>query len=131
MPSRPEAAIRRASSSFIFKTSPIFRAHLALARRGVWLEYDAIGAAPPYEVYGAILLRLRNAGLLGQILISQDACAYIVGNDGTAERQHRFDRLHRSFLPYLRSIGFSESDIRALLIDNPARALARPSAMCR
>ncbi len=108
-----------------------FRAHLALARRGVWLEYDAIGAAPPDEVYGAILLRLRDAGLLSQVLISQDACAYIVGNDGTAQRQHRFDHLHRAFLPHLRSIGFSESDIRTLLIDNPARALARPGTMGR
>jgi phosphotriesterase-related protein len=99
-------------------------AHLALARRGVWVEYDAIGAAPPDEQYVAWLRSLAEADLLGRVLISQDACAYIVGGDGAVARQHRFDHMLGRFVPALRRGGFSSSEVDRLLVENPARALA-------
>ncbi|HEY3083045.1 MAG TPA: hypothetical protein VGM69_24405 [Chloroflexota bacterium] len=99
-------------------------AHLALGRRGVWVEYDAIGASPPDEQYVAWLRALAEADLLGRALVSQDACAYIVGQDGRVDRQHRFDRLVGRFVPALRRAGFSASEIDRLLVANPARALA-------
>jgi phosphotriesterase-related protein len=99
-------------------------AHLALARRGAWVEYDGIGASPPDVQYVVWLRALAEAGLLGRALISQDACAYIVGPDGAVERQHRFDRLLGSFVPALRRAGFSPAEVDRLLVANPARALA-------
>jgi phosphotriesterase-related protein len=99
-------------------------AHLALARRGAWVEYDAIGASPSDEQYVAWLRALAEADLLGRALISQDACAYIVGGDGAVERQHRFDHLLGRFVPALRRAGFSSSEVDRLLVANPARALA-------
>lgn len=98
-------------------------AHLALARRGAWVEYDAIGAHPPDDVYVGWLRALADADLLGRALISQDACAYIVLGDGTVQRQHRFDHLPARFVPALRAAGFSHAETDRLLIANPARAL--------
>jgi phosphotriesterase-related protein len=99
-------------------------AHLRLARRGAWVEYDAIGASPPDQQYVAWLRALAEADLLDRALISQDGCAYIVGQDGRVERQHRFDHLLGRFVPALRRAGFSGSEVDRLLVANPARALA-------
>jgi phosphotriesterase-related protein len=99
-------------------------AHLALARRGAWVEYDAIGARPADEIYVGWVRAMADADLLGRVLISQDACAYMVVAGGRVERQHRFDHLLARFVPALRAAGFAQREIDRLLVDNPARALA-------
>ena len=62
--------------------------------------------------------RLRDAGLLGSVLISQDVFIKIqlvrYGGTGYA---HILDH----FVPRLRRHGFTEQDIRMLLVDNPQR----------
>ena len=67
------------------------------------------------------LLRLRDAGLLGSVLISQDVFIKIqlvrYGGTGYA---HILDH----FLPRLRRHGFTQLDIDALMIDNPRRVFA-------
>ncbi len=108
------------------QNEPDDAAHLALAERGVWLEYDAIGVAPPDAVYIGWLQALAEAGRLGQALISQDACAYIITGDGRVERQHRFDYLLGRFVPALGAAGFHPAEVEQLLVANPARALALP-----
>jgi phosphotriesterase-related protein len=105
------------------QNEPAAAAHLALARRGAWVEYDAIGARPADDVYVAWLRAIADADLLDRVLISQDACAYMVVAGGRVERQHRFDHLFARFVPALRAAGFAQSDVDRLLVDNPARAL--------
>src|SRR5262249_8191517 len=100
--------------------------HLDLARRGAWVEYDTIGVRPGDDAYIAWLRALADADLLDRALLSQDACAYIVLNDGQVERQHRFDYLLSQFVPALRAAGFGLDEIDRLLVVNPARALALP-----
>ena len=99
-------------------------AHTALARRGAWLGYDCIGAVPADDLYVELIRRRADAGLLDHLLISQDACAYLVGDDGTVSRHHRFDYLLRRFIPALRDAGISAEEVETLLVHNPARALA-------
>ena len=108
------------------QNEPDVATHLDLAARGAWVEYDTIGVRPSDDVYIELLQALADAGRLDQALISQDACAYMVHNDGRIERQHRFDYLMGAFVPRLRVAGFDNSDIDRLLIHNPARALAMP-----
>lgn len=110
------------------QNEPEMAAHLALARRGAWVEYDAIGASHPHEQYVAWVMALADAGLLDRVLISQDACAYMVVGDGSVVRQHRFDVLPRRFVPALRAAGFSGADVKRLLVTNPAGALAMNGA---
>ena len=99
-----------------------------LAHRGAWLEYDMIGmdffyadqaAQSPSDDDNALAIRrLRDAGLLGSVLISQDVFIKIqlvrYGGTGYA---HILDY----FVPRLRRDGFSEEEIATLLIDNPRR----------
>jgi phosphotriesterase-related protein len=106
------------------QNEPDVDAHLALARRGAWVEYDAIGASHPDARYVEWLQRLAEAGLLDRALISQDACAYMVVGDGSVERQHRFDLLPSRFVPALREAGFGHDDVELLLVRSPATALS-------
>ena len=99
-----------------------------LANRGAWLEYDMIGmdfyyadqsAQSPSDDDNALAIRrLRDAGLLGSVLISQDVFIKIqlvrYGGTGYA---HILDR----FVPRLRRHGFTDDDVAMLLIDNPRR----------
>ena len=85
-----------------------------LARRGAWLEYDMIGMdyfyadqsaqSPSDEENAQALTRLRGAGLLGSVLISQDVFIKIqlvrYGGTGYA---HILDH----FVPRLRRHGFT------------------------
>jgi phosphotriesterase-related protein len=107
---------------------PEAAAHLALARRGAWVEYDAIGASHPDEQYVGWIRKVADAGMLGRVLISQDACAYMVVGDDSVVRQHRFDVLPGRFVPALRTAGFSAADVERLLVGNPAVALAMNGA---
>ena len=102
-----------------------------LAERGAWLEYDMIGMdyfyadqqaqSPSDEENARALVRLRDAGLLGSVLISQDIFIKIqltrYGGTGYA---HILDH----FVPRLRRHGFTQQDIEMLLVDNPRRVFA-------
>ncbi len=104
---------------------------VGLAERGAWLEYDMIGMdfyyadqeaqSPSDEENARALLRLRDAGLLGSVLISQDVFIKIqlvrYGGTGYA---HILDH----FVPRLRRHGFTQLDIDTLLVDNPRRVFA-------
>jgi phosphotriesterase-related protein len=99
-----------------------------LAHRGAWLEYDMIGMdfyyadqsaqSPSDEENALAVRRLRDAGLLGSVLLSQDVFIKIqlvrYGGTGYA---HILDH----FVPRLRRHGLSEQEIATLLIDNPRR----------
>lgn len=103
-----------------------FAAHLALARRGAWIEYDGVGGRPDDATYCRWVLEVAAAGHAGRLLTSQDACAYIKNAQG-AVSQHppaRFSHLFRRLLPALRAAGADEALIQQLVIENPQRALA-------
>jgi phosphotriesterase-related protein len=68
---------------------------------------------------------MKTEGLLDRVLVSQDAGWYRVGEPGGG-RFRPYDTVFTSFIPALRSDGFSEADVRQLLAHNPARALSGP-----
>jgi phosphotriesterase-related protein len=102
-----------------------------LANRGAWLEYDMIGMdyfyadqqaqSPCDEENAEAIVRLRDAGLLGSVLISQDVFVKIqlvrYGGTGYA---HILDH----FVPRLRRHGFTDEEISTLLVDNPRQVFA-------
>jgi phosphotriesterase-related protein len=105
-----------------------FAYQAGLAARGAWLEYDMIGMdyfyadqqaqSPSDEENARAIARLRDAGLLGSLLLSQDVFIKIqlvrYGGTGYA---HILDY----FVPRLRRHGFTDEEIATLLIDNPRR----------
>lgn len=100
--------------------------HVRAARRGAWVEFDGIS---PSSVDGHVRLvdQMRKADLLDRVLLSHDAGWYHVGEPGGG-RFRPYDTLFTSFVPALVRAGFSDADIRRLLVDNPRRALTRVAA---
>jgi phosphotriesterase-related protein len=108
--------------------------HMALARRGCFIQYDTCGLLADGQSYGAAgpctfpsdrtraraIRKLFDAGYGDQILIAHDIC-------------RKFDLLHyggcgyghilRTFVHYLREVGLGEHELRQLLVDNPRRML--------
>jgi phosphotriesterase-related protein len=96
--------------------------HDWVARQGTWLEFDGVGWGSLDGHLDAVV-DMKRRGRLRQVLVSQDAGWYHVGEPGGGHYQPHttlFDR----FVPALRARGFTEDDIHTLLVDNPARAFA-------
>jgi phosphotriesterase-related protein len=92
-----------------------------MADQGAWVEIDDLSPGTLGATV-ATVADLRARDRLDRVLVSQDAGWYHVGEPGGGSyRTHAF--LFDAFVPALRARGFTESDVRALLVDNPARAL--------
>jgi phosphotriesterase-related protein len=96
--------------------------HSWAAQQGAWVEFD--GVSPQgLEAHVDAVVDLFHRNQLDRVLVSQDAGWYHVGEPGGgAYRPHTF--LFDAFLPALRARGLGEADVRALLVENPARAFA-------
>lgn len=106
------------------QAEPDFDLHLELARRGVWIEYDAIGSVErfPDETCIEYIRRLLDAGH-DKIMLSHDRGWFDPGNRERAPMP--FTYLSETFLPKLRAAGFDEATITLLTHTNPFRAYAR------
>lgn len=103
-----------------------FALHLEMARRGAWLEYDAIGNVDNEndEYYLQHIQRLLDAGLGDKLLLSHDRGWYDPAlPHGGIPKPYTY--LAEQFLPKLRAIGVDEASIDQLTHANPFRAFAR------
>ena len=96
--------------------------HLRAAAAGAWVEFDGVG---PEAVDGHVeaVTEMIGRGHLGRLLVSQDAGWYRVG-EPRGGRYRGYTFLFEAFLPALRAKGVTEAQIRALMVENPARALS-------
>ena len=96
--------------------------HLELIRRGAWVQFDTIRETNEYERDQRIrfVSALAEAGHIDRILLSHDICLRVhlqaYGGSG-------YSYVLRRFIPTLESNGFSEADVRQLVVENPRRAL--------
>jgi phosphotriesterase-related protein len=91
---------------------------LEAAERGAWISLDGISAERSGHIL-KLLQALRQAGFLGQVLLSHD------GDSFTVEGGLRpYDALMTEFIPLLEQNGFSGEEIHALTVRNPALAFA-------
>jgi phosphotriesterase-related protein len=96
--------------------------HTRAARRGAWVEFDGISpssVARHVELVGS----MKKQDLLDRVLVSHDAGWYRVGEAGGGQFRP-YNTLFESFVPALRDSGFSDADVRQLLVTNPRRALS-------
>ncbi len=116
------AAAGLAPSSFIWvhaQNEKDHALHLRAARAGAWLEFDGVGEAA-LDWHRQCVRTMRQAGLLGRTLISQDSGWYHVGEAGGGSyRGYTF--LLREFVPRLE---LSPTEVNQLLVDNPRAALS-------
>jgi phosphotriesterase-related protein len=96
--------------------------HVQAAERGAWVEFDGIGPNS-IDRHVGLVQAMKARGLLGRVLISQDAGWYHVGEPGGGTFRP-YTTLFAEFLPALRAAGFTEAEVRALTVENPQAALA-------
>lgn len=106
------------------QAEPDFDLHLAMARRGVWVEYDWIGSERiSDETYVDYIQRLLDAGFGHKLLISHDRGWY---DPGTPDRVPQpFTYINEVFLPKLSAAGIDAATIRQITHANPFNAYAR------
>jgi predicted metal-dependent phosphotriesterase family hydrolase len=96
--------------------------HLEIARRGAYVQFDTIRASNDYELDQRLrfVADLAAAGFLDQILFSHDICLrrHLQAYGGSG-----YSFVLRGFVPRLLAAGFSDAEIRRIIVDNPRRAL--------
>ena len=108
------------------QAEPDFDLHLEVARRGAWIEYDAIGSDNfDDEFFVDRVRRVLDADLGGHLLLSQDRGMYDAAQPGGGV-PGPYTHLAQQFLPRLRTAGVDDSTIRRLTHTNPFAAFARP-----
>ena len=95
--------------------------HVRAAERGAWVEFDGVGPSS-VDDHVALVRNMKDRGLLSRVLVSHDAGWYRVGEPGGGTFRP-FDTLFTSLVPALKAAGFSDDDVRQLLVDNPRHAI--------
>lgn len=104
--------------------NPDWRLHRDLAQTGAFLEYDGPGRVkylPEGDIID-LLEKMFELGLGGQIVLGGDTArrSYWKANGGGPGIAY----IMECFIPRLRAEGFSEQQIRALLVNNAARVFS-------
>ncbi len=107
------------------QAEPDFALHLAVARRGAWIEYDGIGRWQREDAtYIENIHRVLDAGLGDRLLLSHDRGWYDPAQpNGGVPKPYTY--LSDVFLPKLAASGVDAATIALLTRDNPFRAFAR------
>jgi phosphotriesterase-related protein len=102
--------------------------HLEAARRGAYVEFDAVGAEwQPQSALVDYTLALLEAGYAENILLSHDAGWYDPSQpDGRPEEGgiRGYTTLVEEFIPALRARGVTDDLVHLITVTNPARAFA-------
>lgn len=107
------------------QAEPDFDLHLEVARRGAWIEYDAIGSDDFDDAFFVDRVRrVLAADLGGHLLLSQDRGSYDPARPGGGTPRP-YTYLADQFLPRLRTAGVDDATIRQLTETNPFVAFAR------
>jgi len=107
------------------QAEPDFDLHLEIARRGAWIEYDAIGSDQlSDDFFIERIQRVLEAGLGDRLLLSHDRGWYDPALPGGGTPKP-FTYLSATFLPKLRQAGVDERTLHQLTQSNPFRAFAR------
>ncbi len=103
--------------------------HVEMAQRGVWVEFDAIGAEAWMDqpLLLDLVVRLIEAGYAEYMLLSHDAGWYDPAQPDGHPRPdgiRGYTALFDTFIPALRARGVTQAIIDQITITNPARAFA-------
>jgi phosphotriesterase-related protein len=107
------------------QAEPDFDMHVEMARRGAWIEYDAIGSDHVNDDYFLEhIQRVLDSGLGDHLLLSHDRGTFDPAHPGGGTPRP-YTYLSETFLPKLRQAGVDEGTLHQLTQSNPFRAFAR------
>ena len=90
------------------------------ARNGAWVEIDNVSEKTIAECMERVTA-LKHRGCLNRLLVSHDAGWYRPGEPGGGAFRG-FETAYTTFVPALRRTGWTEDEVRQLLVGNPAAA---------
>jgi predicted metal-dependent phosphotriesterase family hydrolase len=97
--------------------------YLTAARLGAWVEFDGIDSlAKTIREHVEMVKFMKDNKLLNRTLISQDAGWYWVGEPDGGPYRSYID-IFEKFIPALTEAGFTDTEIKQLLVDNPRESL--------
>jgi phosphotriesterase-related protein len=101
---------------------PMPEYHVALAKRGAYVEFDTIRGGAEYDTEARVgfVLGMVRAGYLDRVLLSQDVC---LRSQLRAMGGCGYDFVLTDFVARLRAAGLGEDDVHVLTVENPRRAL--------
>jgi phosphotriesterase-related protein len=106
------------------QVEPDFHQNLEAAWLGAWIEYDSLGDEIGSDVIFDRVLRMLEAGLGEQILLSHDRGWYDPALPGGGNPKP-FTYLSETFIPRLRAARVDEQTIHQITVQNPLRAFSR------
>ena len=86
-------------------------------KAGAWIEIDNVGLETVAACVGMVKA-MKERGVLNRVLVSQDAGWYAVGEPGGGNFRP-FETLFTKFVPALKEAGFTDGEIRQILVKNP------------
>jgi phosphotriesterase-related protein len=90
------------------------------------VEFDGISESSVSR-HLELVRRMKAEGVFARVLVSQDAGWYRVGEAGGGAFRP-YDTLFTTFVPALKTAGFTDLEVRQLLVDHPRAALQRRPA---
>ncbi len=98
---------------------------VSLLERGVCIQFDTLGVVRTTEtgkdhIVATAIPKMIDIGFADYILLSQDVCwkMHLKKYGGAG-----YTYIQETFLPYLETLGVSESDIHRIMVENPKRLL--------
>lgn len=96
--------------------------HINAAKSGCWVSFDGLNANT-IKANINYLKTMKNAGLLGSVLLSQDSGWYHAGEpNGGNYKNYNF--IFERFIPVMKQNGFTRKEIDTIFIQNPAKAMS-------
>jgi phosphotriesterase-related protein len=94
--------------------------HARAADMGAWVEFDNV-STKDLARHVELVKAMKSRGLLNRVLVSHDAGWYEIGKPNGGQFRP-YDTLFKEFLPTLKEAGFSDDEVRQLLVVNPREA---------
>ena len=104
------------------KAEPDKSNHIKAAKMGAWVSLDGIGWGD-FDNYADSIVLLKNAGLLGRVLLSHDAGWYKPDEKEGGEFTG-YTNIFKELMPRLKNEGFTKADFNLLFVRNPQNALS-------
>ncbi len=102
---------------------------LEFGKKGIWLEFDCIGAAEDFSKYPPAIKKLLEENLITQLLFGQDSGSYWVKGEEEEWPMRPYARFFKEFVPFCEKEGIDTELINKVITENPKRALSIGNTM--
>ena len=92
--------------------------HQQVARQGGWLSFDGLQEGQ-LDKHLTLVKAMKETRLLNRVMLSHDGNSFRIRNTDTMRPYHL---LFETFVPMLKQAGFTDSDVRQMIVTNPAEA---------